>query len=202
MKIKEIKENYYFENLTENHDVTHFDCGDDDLNDFLKNDALKQQNANLNVTKLVIYKGDIIGYFSLLTDTLILKNIRDTDLKRDIKDMLEIKSKNRKLPAIKIGRFAIDEKYSGYGIGSDILLNIVNNIREISKNQIGLRFIIVEGYAKEYTFYTEHSNFINLEKDDKIIKEKLDIIIKKNPKQTFYLYLDLKILERDFTNIV
>jgi hypothetical protein len=33
-------------------------------------------------------------------------------------------------------------------------------------------------------------------------KEKLDIIIKKNPKQTFYLYLDLKILEREFTNIV
>jgi hypothetical protein len=55
---------------------------------------------------------------------------------------------------------------------------------------------------KHITFYTEHSNFINLEKDDKIIKEKLDIIIKKNPKQTFYLYLDLKILEREFTNIV
>ena len=55
---------------------------------------------------------------------------------------------------------------------------------------------------KHITFYTEHSNFINLEKDDKIIKEKLDIINKKNPKQTFYLYLDLKILERDFTNIV
>ena len=55
---------------------------------------------------------------------------------------------------------------------------------------------------KHIHFITEHSNFINLEKNDKIIKEKLDIIIKKNPKQTFYLYLDLKILERDFTNIV
>ena len=41
MKIKEIKENYYFETLTENHDVTHFDCGDDDLNDFLKKRCLK-----------------------------------------------------------------------------------------------------------------------------------------------------------------
>ena len=98
MKIKEIKENYYFETLTENHDVTHFDCGDDDLNDFLKNDALKQQNANLNVTKLVIYKGDIIGYFSLLTDTLILKNIRDTDLKRDIKDMQKSNQKIENYP--------------------------------------------------------------------------------------------------------
>ena len=32
-------------------------------------------------------------------------------------------------------------------------------------------------------------------KDDEKIKEKLDTIIEKNPEQTFYLYLDLKILE-------
>ena len=33
-------DNYYFETLNENHDVSEFDCGDEDLNDFLKNDAL------------------------------------------------------------------------------------------------------------------------------------------------------------------
>ena len=40
MDIKEIIDNYYFETLNENHDVSEFDCGDEDLNDFLKNDAL------------------------------------------------------------------------------------------------------------------------------------------------------------------
>lgn len=30
MKIKDIKENYYFETLNENHDLSYFDCGDDD----------------------------------------------------------------------------------------------------------------------------------------------------------------------------
>ena len=39
------KENYYFETLNESHYLNDFDCGDEDLNDFLKNDALKQQNA-------------------------------------------------------------------------------------------------------------------------------------------------------------
>lgn len=34
MKIKEIKDNYHFENLTEEHDLSEFDCGDEDLNDF------------------------------------------------------------------------------------------------------------------------------------------------------------------------
>lgn len=52
MKIEEIKEKYYFETLTSEHNLSDFDCGDEELNKFLKDDALNQQNAKLNVTKL------------------------------------------------------------------------------------------------------------------------------------------------------
>lgn len=192
MEIEDIKKNYYFETLTSEHDLSEFDCGDEDLNDFLKNDAFTQQNDKLNITKLVICEGKIIGYVSLLTDTLILKNIRDEDLKTDLKNTLQITSKNKPIPAVKIGRFAIDQRYSGCGLGSAILLTVINNIKKISNNEIGLRFIIVEGYAKAYNFYTKKNSFINLKKDDELIKEKLEKIIKQNPTQTFYLYLDLK----------
>lgn len=41
----------------------------------------------------------------------------------------------------------------------------------------------------------EYNNFTNLKKDDEKIKKELDIIIERNPEQTFYLYLDLRILE-------
>lgn len=34
MNIEDIKDNYYFETLTEEHDLSDFDCGDEDLNDF------------------------------------------------------------------------------------------------------------------------------------------------------------------------
>lgn len=162
------------------------------MNEFLKNDALIQQDEKLNVTKLIIFDRKVIGYVSLLTDTLLLKNIRDEDLKVDIKDILNVNSKNKPLPAVKIGRFAIDKRYSRLGLGSDILLNIISNVKKIADNEVGLRFIVVEGYAQAYNFYTEKNNFINLKKDDGLIKEKLDLIIKQNPKQTFYLYLDLK----------
>lgn len=136
----------------------------------------------------------IIGYVSLLTDTLPLKDIRDEYTKQNIKDQLDITSKKRKLPAIKIGRFAVDEKYSHNGLGSEILMSVLFNIKNIAENNVGLRFVTVEDYASAYKFYTEH-NFINLKKDDDKIKEKLDMIIERNPEQTFYLYLDLKVLE-------
>ena len=191
MKIEEIKEKYHFENLTEEHDLSEFDCGDDDLNDFLKNDALKQQKSRLNVTKLIIYDREIIGYVSLLTDTLVLKNIQDEKIQLNIKNQLEIKSKNKNISGVKIGRLALDKKYSGEGLGSHILRNILTNLKIISEKEIGFRFIIVEGYAKAFNFYVVKNGFEYLKKDYKNIKN-IDFISKRDPTKRFYLYFDLK----------
>lgn len=191
MKIEDIKDNYYFETLTEKHDLTDFDCGDDDLNDFLKNDALAQQNENLNVTKLVMYEGKILGYTSLLTDTLLLRNIKNENVRLKIKEKLRVESKNRGISAVKIGRLAIDKRYSQKGLGTHILRNILRNLKNISKNKIGFRFIIIEGYAKAFNFYVVKNCFEFLEKDKKAI-DNIDFISKRNPTKSFYLYLDLE----------
>lgn len=48
---------------------------------------------------------------------------------------------------------------------------LVLNIVELSK-QIGLRFIIVESYAKANNFYIKN-NFINLKKDENTLKKSI-----------------------------
>ena len=196
MDIEYIKEHYKFENLTKEHDLSNFECESDDLNDFIKNDALMQQEEKINITKLITCDGNVIGFVSLLTDTIPLKNIRDDSIRFDLKPHLNTDidkvPKNKPLPAIKIGRFAIDKKYTGGGLGTHILRNVINSIRNLSENDVGLRFIVVEGYASAYNFYVVHNHFSSLKKDDKLIKDKLDRIIKRNPNQTFYLYFDLK----------
>jgi len=164
MKIKEIEDNYYFENLSENHDLSDFDCGDKDLNDFLKNDALAQQNARLNVTKLIMCDGNIIGFTSLLTDAFILKNLKNEKIKLKIKDKLNLNSNKKTVPAVKIGRLAIDKRYSGKGLGTHILGSIINNLKLKAETEIGFRFIIVEGYAKAFKFYVVKNGFEYLKK--------------------------------------
>ena len=191
MKIEYIKQNYYFETLSENHDLSDFDCGDEDLNDFLKNDALNLQNSNLNVTKLVMCDEKIVGFVSLLTDALILKKINDENLKVKIKGKLGVKSKNTNVPAVKIGRFALDKKFSGKGLGSHILRNILHNSKVIAKNNISFKFIVVEGYAKAFNFYVLKNGFENLKKDDEKVKN-IDFISQRDPTKKFYLYLDLE----------
>lgn len=55
MCIYDIKNNYYIVKLNEKHDLNGFSCGLDDMDDFLKNDALFQQEEKLNVTYLAKY---------------------------------------------------------------------------------------------------------------------------------------------------
>lgn len=154
MDIEYIKENYKFETLTEKHDLSNFECDSDDLNDFIKNDALNQKQDKINITKLITCDDEIIGFVSLLTDTIPLKNIRDENIRLKLKlhynENIEKVPKKKPLPAIKIGRFAIDKKYTNGGLGSHILRNVINSIRKLSENDVGLRFIVVEGYVSAY----------------------------------------------------
>lgn len=82
MDIEYIKQNYRFETLTDEHDLSNFECDSEDLTNFLKDDALTQQNRRLNLTKLIMCDSEIVGYVSLLTDTIPLKDIRDEETRK------------------------------------------------------------------------------------------------------------------------
>ena len=188
MKFKEHKIDLKIEMLNQNFDLSTFDCGDEDLNDFLKNDALIEQQKKLNVTHLIIYKNEVIGYFSLLTDKINIKDMKNKDIKENIESNL--KNRYKTIPAVKIGRLAIDKKYAKKGIGTFILNNLITTLNEISKKDIGFRLISVEGYAEAYHFYTTN-NFIPLQNDEKFLS-KINKMIERDLKKPINLILDLE----------
>lgn len=144
----------------------------------------------MNLTKLIICDDEIIGYVTLLADGIKLKDIKSEETRSTIQEKLEI-GNNKLVPAIKIGRFAIDKRYTNNGLGSHLLRNILVNVKFISENYVGIRFVVVNAYAKAYDFYVEKNNFTCLKNDENKIDEKLEKIKKQNPTQTFYLYIDL-----------
>ena len=62
-----------FFQLKENYPIKPFDCEDDDLNDFLFNKALLYQKELLATTFIVEDKERTLGYYSVLNDSLQLK---------------------------------------------------------------------------------------------------------------------------------
>lgn len=176
MEINYIKNNYSIKKLSSDDDLTNFSCGLDDMDEFLINDALNQQQDNLNVTYLVLCDNNIIGFFSLLADSIKIKDIgKEYDISYETS------------PAIKIGRLAVDEKYRSKGIGTVILDNICKNIKLISK-KVGIRFITIDAYCGVRKFYykNEFKHFkINNAK-------KLKRTAERNEKTTIPLYKDIK----------
>lgn len=86
--------------ISPNDDASSFDCGDEDLNEFIRDDALKQMNAKINVTYLCRYKRQVVAFFTLSADSI----------KINIDDLQSFKDKDipyKEFPAVKIGRLAV-----------------------------------------------------------------------------------------------
>lgn len=194
MNMEYIKDHYQFQPLTVEHVLTDFECSSKDLTEFLRNDALTQQELYLNSTNLIMCKDKIIGFVSLLTDTFKIGNIQDEKLKKIIKKELNLIGNKNIVPAVKIGRFAIDKKYAGKGLGNHIFKNVLMNIINI-KETVGFRYITIDAYASAFGFYVDKHGFEYYRNDEKNVK-KIKEIIKKDPEKKFSLYIDLEKIKK------
>lgn len=139
--------------LTEDTDIKPFDCGDDDLNGFLFDDAKKYLNDLLATTYLLVDpKNDrTVAYFSLLKDKISLipeEQKRWNRLNRKISNA----KRRRNYPAVKVGRLAVSKEYNGQGVGAFIINFIKHAFTH--RNRTGCRFITVDAYASAVGFYS------------------------------------------------
>lgn len=130
--------------LSENADLSGFDCGVDDLNDFIQNDALKNQNDLVSVTKLLYLDAVLVGYFTITLGAIQKERIALTD-KVD-------RYPYRVYPAIKLARLAVDKRYQKHGFGSELLYRFMIEAMNIVKIGSG-RFISVDARADAVGFY-------------------------------------------------
>ncbi|MBU1004890.1 MAG: GNAT family N-acetyltransferase [Nanoarchaeota archaeon] len=154
--------------------LSDFNCGDDDLNDFIKNDAFGYQDKKMTSTILIIEKDKVIGFFSLSADAIKLGNLE--------KDQCDNLKPQEEYPSIKISRLAVDK--SLHRIGKLIIQIAVGIIRNMVSNVIGCRFITVDSYNEKVDFYknfgfvfNEHSKY---KKKDHYISMRFDLL---NPPQ-------------------
>ena len=131
---------------TERHDVSHFDSAAKELNDFLKEDALKNQKDLISKTYLCYHSNQLVGYVTLTTDIIRKKDVRGGE---------RIEVPYDEYPAIKIARLATDEKYEKRGVGIFLLLASIGMAADISE-KVGCRFITVDSKRHSIEFYEKH----------------------------------------------
>lgn len=148
------KEEIKVQKLSRLHKTDSFDCGDKDINDFLKNDALIYQEKKLAVTFIFSYRDEMIGFFCCSGDCVRLK---EKEKKCD-----NLSGKNfSEIPAMKIGRLAIDKRFQKQGIGAFILKWAIGYV-EFYSHHLGIRYVTVDAYSHKVDWYESHSFAQNL----------------------------------------
>jgi GNAT superfamily N-acetyltransferase len=166
--------------VSEDYNIQGFTSYEKELVDFLSEDALENQKQRLSVTFLWFYEGKLVSYITLLNDKINLEG----DLKEFFKERgIHYKS----LPALKIGRLCVDDKFLRRGLGRSMILSAIQVANGINRNRAGCRFITLDAKRNP-----------NPKLDSIHFYKKMGFkSLKERRKGTTPMYLDLKLIEEN-----
>lgn len=124
-------------------DLVDFDCGDQEMNRFLKEEAFDEQAIGMNSTVLLYYMGSLAAFCSVCCDSIPLST----------KEQREEEIPRYKVPSIKIARLGRSVRFSGYGFGG-FLINYVKSVAfELGTSRVGVRFLTLDAYPNKVKYY-------------------------------------------------
>lgn len=173
MTSQQIAETYQIRRLNKEKKISAFNCGDDDLNDFILNESQLYSKARLAVSYVIESRSShqIVGFFSLSNDRISISDFENkTEFNRFRKKRFVNEKRIKSYPAVKIGRLGIDTTVKGQSLGTFILDFIKSYF--VYDNKAGCRFVTVDAYLNALPFYLKNG-FLPLSKDSEDIHTKL-----------------------------
>jgi GNAT superfamily N-acetyltransferase len=144
--------------------IKSFDCEDEDLNEFLIEDAKVSLSELLTVTYILENDAETIAFWSLLNDKIIKKEVNSFSWS-NIWDRMPEGKKYSSYPAMKIGRLGVSKQFKGVGIGTAIIDHL--KAKFITNNRTGCKFITVDAYKQSLDFYIKNGFvFFDSERDN------------------------------------
>jgi GNAT superfamily N-acetyltransferase len=147
--------NLIFEKLGRQFDREAFDCGVDSLNVFLKRYALQNFKRNLGVTIVAVGENSlskILGYHTVSMAQVSFKEIPE-ELSGGIP--------RYPIPAMRIGRLAVDSSAQGMGLGGELLRDALFRALDLSK-EVGTCVVLVDAIDGQAKRFYEKYGFIPL----------------------------------------
>jgi GNAT superfamily N-acetyltransferase len=139
--------------LTEAHDASAFDSGEVVLDDWLRRRAWNNLQAAASRTYVVCPTGSqkIIGYFALSMGQILAQDVAGP-MRRNMP---------RSIPAVMLGRLAIDRAWQGKGLGRALLADVIRRALRAS-SEVAARLVIVHAISPAAEAFYRHHGFTRL----------------------------------------
>ena len=132
--------------LLAEHLTTNFDCGSDSLNEWIIHRALKNESNGGSRTYVVCDDNHVVAYYAIATGSIERKVVPGR-IRRNMPEPI---------PALVLGRLAVDLCLQGQGFGQGLLKDALARSINVSE-QVGARVLIVHAINdKATTFYRKH----------------------------------------------
>ena len=152
--------------LTANHDLSHFDCGEPVLNDWLRHRALKNESRFSRT--YVVCEGNKVAGFYCISAGSVERAAAPGKLRRNAPEAI---------PVAVIGRLAVDRAHAGRGLGADLLADALCRIAAASQI-LGIGAVLV--HAKDEAakrFYLACAEFMAFPGDGRVLFLPVETVI-------------------------
>ncbi|TIT22163.1 MAG: GNAT family N-acetyltransferase [Mesorhizobium sp.] len=134
--------------LADNHDLELFQCGTDNLDQWLRRRARINQVSGASRTYVVTEGVRVVGYYCLSSGGLDLAEAPG-GIRRNMPDPV---------PMVVLGRLAVDASWQGKGLGAALLQDAVLRTGHAA-TILGIRGIFVHAISAEAKAFYEHYGF-------------------------------------------
>jgi GNAT superfamily N-acetyltransferase len=137
------------EKLRRDHPIDAFDCGQEDLNSWLRKHALQNQGAGAAQTYVGLASDVVIGYYSLAVGQIEYN---------DAPERLRKGLARHPVPIMLLARLAVDKNWQKKGVGRALLRDAV--LRTMQAAEIaGIRALAVHAKDEQARRYYEQFDF-------------------------------------------
>jgi GNAT superfamily N-acetyltransferase len=138
------------ESLSKRHRVEDFDCGEPELDEWLKRHALQAESSGSAKVFVTTEDGEaVVGYYALATAQVECESAPPRVLKGQAR---------RPVPAILLARLAVDRGHQRRGVGSSLLKDAMLRCMQASE-AVGVRVLLVHAKHDEARAWYEQYGF-------------------------------------------
>ncbi len=140
--------------LQAHHQKKSFNCGQDDLNKFIKQYASQHQKSGTSKTYVAIDDDtqQVRGFYCLSSTSIGFDGVDA---------VLTQRLPRYPLPGVVIGRFAVDQTAQGRGIGKVLLAHALKQVSKVAQI-IGVNFIVIHAKDQKAMEFYQRFGFISL----------------------------------------